>query len=396
MERYFFPYQMFLHTSKKSIHPSCITHTSATMNTKLSDEELLARVHGTEVLPAQLRTRLSQFAAQRQNKRLHWFNSRQGWLLRRVVRNHTVIRTAPKYCALCGSNRGSAILRVKPRSACDKCHVNLCTVPRAEETGQSCFQEWHRSDRLRERIYSSKPAQERNTGPNSPPQQSRAGPSSPPRSKQGGRDTSNPQSEPEQARANSPPRPSRAGPRSAPPPGRASARSPPHPRRTESNSTPQPSRSRASPSPPPRSPPPPTRTKPQAEAQAKRGHRDRSQCRKRAASPGVQQYREREAEIRRFHEQRESVATHAERIVRRWTMKGRGLPGLLRHVGDVLPRNSPAPAVGNLANAGEIEAAYKRARVALHPDRIRRYNPSVLEAEIARLAFAELGNVRNR
>ena len=55
---------MFLHTSKTSIYPSRTTHTSSIMNTKFSDEELLARAHGTEVLSAQLGTSVATCSAE--------------------------------------------------------------------------------------------------------------------------------------------------------------------------------------------------------------------------------------------------------------------------------------------------------------------------------------------
>lgn len=133
------------------------------MASSSSDANLRRRAQGSDVLPVEEVQRLQDLARRRENKRLHFFNSRDGWLLRNVVRNHRVLHAPKKYCALCGINTSRTALRAKPNSSCDQCSVNLCTVPRMGETGLSCWQEWHSKDKLQPRVYLSRPAQQRRT-----------------------------------------------------------------------------------------------------------------------------------------------------------------------------------------------------------------------------------------
>ncbi len=126
-----------------------------------SDADLRRRAQGSDVLPPEEVRRLQELARRRENKRLQFFNSRDGWLLRNVVRDHRVLHAPKKYCALCGINTSRTALRSKPNSSCNQCFVNLCTVPRKDEAGLSCWQEWHSKDKLVPRVYHSRPAKRR-------------------------------------------------------------------------------------------------------------------------------------------------------------------------------------------------------------------------------------------
>ena len=104
----------------------------------MSNEELVGRAHGEDVLSPTQCNDLTTLASKRKKKQLVFFNGRNGWLLRRVVREHNVIRAESRYCALCSANNGPDLLRSRVRSECSKCHVHLCTVPREEENALSC------------------------------------------------------------------------------------------------------------------------------------------------------------------------------------------------------------------------------------------------------------------
>ena len=99
------------------------------------------------------------------SKANHLFNGRDKWLLRRIIRDHNVIRSDLGYCILCSSNTSRYMLRTKQRSDCNICSVTICTIPRKEEDGLSCFQKWHKRNKLTERIYYSSSEKERKLSP---------------------------------------------------------------------------------------------------------------------------------------------------------------------------------------------------------------------------------------
>ncbi len=128
------------------------------MDSTMPNEELLRRAHGEDVLSDNECARLIQLAAARKKKRFQFFNGRDGWLLRRTVRKHSVICFTSQYCALCSSSNVDDVFRTKVKSVCSKCHVHLCTIPREGEEGLSCMESWLQCDVLEPRIYYSSPA----------------------------------------------------------------------------------------------------------------------------------------------------------------------------------------------------------------------------------------------
>ena len=88
------------------------------------------------------------------NKKLHFFNSEDGWMLRQVVTAHPVRRSKKQFCWSCGINSGNTKkLRPRPNSQCVTCFVNFCTVRNKHEKGLSCFQAWLEKDTLKPRTF---------------------------------------------------------------------------------------------------------------------------------------------------------------------------------------------------------------------------------------------------
>lgn len=136
-----------------AVHPR--VHISEVMatSTDLTDEEMVAKAQGVDVLSCSEVECLSTKARSVTSWRLRsFFNTREGWMLRRVARGHHVNRTQRTYCALCGSNLKGA-LRPMTTGKCTLCHAPLCTIPREGEAGLSCFEEWHQRDVLNLRVY---------------------------------------------------------------------------------------------------------------------------------------------------------------------------------------------------------------------------------------------------
>ena len=124
-----------------------------TSSASLSDAEMVSRARGVDFLPSREVQRLSSKAKGIVSWRLKsFFNTREGWLLRRVARGHTIVRTSRNYCGLCYHNIKGA-LRPMTNAKCGLCHTPLCTLPREGESGRCCFQEWHEKDELKQRIY---------------------------------------------------------------------------------------------------------------------------------------------------------------------------------------------------------------------------------------------------
>lgn len=122
---------------------------------EMTDEEPLSASHGRDVVPPDVVQTLQNEAANVKSWRMQFFNSRQGWMLRRVVRGHRTCRGSNQYCALCAQNVDGA-MRTKTRAHCVLCQVPLCAIPREGETGDSCFHVWHNTDKLKRRVYKSK------------------------------------------------------------------------------------------------------------------------------------------------------------------------------------------------------------------------------------------------
>ena len=126
-----------------SMYTSKVTVSATNMVLSSSEADLLRRAQGSDVLSAEELRHLQELARRREMKRLNFFISRDGWLLRNEVRNHRVLQASEKYCALCGINTGRTALRSKPNSSYNQCFVNLCTVPRKDKASLSCWQEWY-------------------------------------------------------------------------------------------------------------------------------------------------------------------------------------------------------------------------------------------------------------
>ena len=138
----------------------------------LSDEDMVAKAQGTDVLPPAEVQRLVNAATKVKYKKLKiFFNTRDGWLLRRIARGHHIVRTSRQHCGLCGHNIKVA-QRPKTSAVFSLCCIPLCTIPRQGESGLCCFEEWHAKDVLEPRVYpirshqhGNKSAQEHNTAP---------------------------------------------------------------------------------------------------------------------------------------------------------------------------------------------------------------------------------------
>ena len=302
--------------------------------------DLLSRARGADVLSNEETLRLQQRARARKNKKLHFFNSEDGWMLRRIVRAHPVQRAPKQFCALCGINTGDAKkLRARPNSRCGSCFVNLCSVPNKQEPDLSCFQAWHDMEWLRPRAYPTSTARR-------------------------GASTEN---ESEPARSRSPQR----TPSPAPEP-QEQARSPsPAPRRQRRRTR---RRLSISPSSSPERP----RTRPRP-----------------SDSPGVTRFRAQVAEEERQRQAWDSVQDQAQRFVNSWR-RGKSLEQLIHNLAHVLPPNITAPVFGELNTPQKVKTASRRARRAVHPDVTRRYNPTPLQQKIADYAFNALQEAFDR
>ena len=106
------------------------------------NKEILLRAQGTDVLSPDILKSFASAAANVKSWRLKWFfNTRDGWLLRRVARGHFIKHTKRMYCSLCGANTKGP-QRPQTTVMCSLCSTPLCTVPRVGEDGLCCFQEW--------------------------------------------------------------------------------------------------------------------------------------------------------------------------------------------------------------------------------------------------------------
>ena len=81
--------------------------------------DLLSRARGARVLSNEEKLCLQQRGSARKNKKLHFFNSEDGWMLRRSVRAHPVQQAPKQFCALRGIHTGDAKkLRARLKSRC--------------------------------------------------------------------------------------------------------------------------------------------------------------------------------------------------------------------------------------------------------------------------------------
>ena len=212
-------------------------------------------------------------AAKRVTKRMVFLNSRHGWELRQLARCHRVTRTTNKYCALCYSNLRPNILRVKTPSACNKCHVNLWTIPRQGETGLSCFEQRRNQNVLKERIYKFTTSQQQSTD----------------------------------SHAYTPPAPTQ--------PETFETESPPPTRK--SHNEPKSKRSQST--------------------QSTRPPEIRRKRHKRAGSPGMRQFRDQRSAEDKEQKDREIAETETQQLINNWKASGRSLKNLLKNVRHVAP-----------------------------------------------------------
>lgn len=126
-------------------------------STNLTDEEMVAKAQGVDVLsPDEVRCKSTKAHSVTSWRIKSFFNTREGWFLRRVAHGHSVIRRQRTNCVLYGHNVKGA-LRPAATGKCSLCHAALCTIPREGETGLSCFQEWHQRYKLKPHIYRTQP-----------------------------------------------------------------------------------------------------------------------------------------------------------------------------------------------------------------------------------------------
>jgi len=129
-----------------------------------SDEDLLVQATGAPVLQSKQVEHLMLKARKSKFNRINvFFNSREGWLLRRIVRHHYSRRTKSTRCILCAGNVKGA-LRPLTNTSCSVCSVALCRSPREEENGLSCWDLWHNTDILVKRVYYSQPTLDKMEG----------------------------------------------------------------------------------------------------------------------------------------------------------------------------------------------------------------------------------------
>jgi len=99
------------------------------------DEDMLRRAQGVAVLPAKQVESLMLKARKISNDRINkFFNTRDGWILRRIVRYHYTALIQPTRCILCAGNVEGA-LRPLTNTKCKVCSVPLCRTPRKCESG---------------------------------------------------------------------------------------------------------------------------------------------------------------------------------------------------------------------------------------------------------------------
>ena len=289
--------------------------------------ELHARARGTPVLDQGERTRLFKLAIARKNKKMHFFNTEDGWKLRRLAHGHPVKLASKQFCALCGINTGnSSKLRLGPNSRCETCSVNLCAVPHKEEPGLSCFEQRHQTDYLRRRLYPPSTSQNRSNTSSSSESEARNNPP-----------------------INTPPR--------TPPPS-----TPPRPRRT--------------------------RTRRRISVSPETSGDDRWNSRRRTDSPGVNRFRVLQEQSERERIARECVEDQAEREDNSWK-RSKSVKQMIENLGPVLPPHANAPLFGVLDTPQKIKRASRQAERAVHADTLTliRPTPSALRQKIAEYAF---------
>ena len=92
---------------------------------------------------------------------------------------------------------------------------------------------------------------------------------------------------------------------------------------------------------------------------------------------------------------RDSVQDRAKQIVNTWK-RGKSFKQLIENLRPVLPPNASAPVFGVLDTPQKIKTASREARRAVHPNVMRRYNPTALQKKIADYAFNALQEAYDR
>jgi len=116
------------------------------------DPDLVKRAQGSDVYTDKETEELQKKAAAATNRRIAFFNTEDGWKLRRVARGHQIVRLEKaQYCTLCGGHKPGA-LRVQTDVKCATCDVPLCAKPRKDSPLFSCHHDWHHTDYLEPRF----------------------------------------------------------------------------------------------------------------------------------------------------------------------------------------------------------------------------------------------------
>jgi len=115
------------------------------------NQALLKQAHGEDIITPGEKAALQEASLVR-TWRLRWFNTENGWRLRRLVRGHALKRNdKSEHCALCAGKR-KGVERKKTNAYCEDCNVPLCPIPPKEGYEHSCHHDWHHMDILEPRI----------------------------------------------------------------------------------------------------------------------------------------------------------------------------------------------------------------------------------------------------
>lgn len=94
----------------------------------MTDEDMIKIAQGKDVISAD---EISRFAHVTKHEN-SFFNTKDGWILHRVVRGHHMVQIDKRYCALCAHNM-EWCLRPQTSAMC----FMLCTISRSEEKALS-------------------------------------------------------------------------------------------------------------------------------------------------------------------------------------------------------------------------------------------------------------------
>lgn len=129
-------------------------HTPIQLNYNEVFSILLPQDRGADVINKEEYSRLQQRERTGKIKKLHFFSSEDGWMLRPIVRAHPVQRAPKKFRALCGISTGNSNnLRARPNSRNRTCFVNFYDIRNEQKTKSSWYQVQHNNEKLQPWTY---------------------------------------------------------------------------------------------------------------------------------------------------------------------------------------------------------------------------------------------------